>query len=69
MYVVLKVSNYDAILGCHFLQKVEISLDFNNQLITCNNVSTSMKKPKNVNNFNYAIEEIYILQADDPRRI
>jgi len=67
MYVVLKVSNYDVILGRDFLQKAGISLDFNNQLITCNNVSTSMKKPKSTNNFNYAIEESHVLQNDNLR--
>jgi len=67
MYVVPKVSNYDVILGRDFLHKVGISLDFNNQLITWNDVSTSMKKPKSRNDFNYAIEESYVLQTDDSR--
>jgi len=65
LFVVPKVSNYDVILGRHFLQKVGISLDFNNQLISWNDVSTLMKKPQSANNFNYTIEESYTLQADD----
>jgi len=52
MYVVPKVSNYDVILGRDFFQKVRISLDFNNQLITWNDVSTSMINSKSTNDFN-----------------
>ena len=36
-------------------------------MITWNDVSTSMKKLKSANNFNYAIEESCVLQADDSR--
>jgi len=66
MYVVPKVSNYDVILGRDFL-KVEISFNLNNQSITWNDVSTSLKKPTSANNLNYAIEECYVLQAGDSR--
>jgi len=66
MYIVPKVSNYDVILGRDFL-KVGISFNSNNQSITWNDVSTSMKKPTSANNLNYAIEECYVLQAGDSR--
>jgi len=69
MYVVPEVSYYDAILGRDFLQKVGFFLDFNNQLITWNDVSTSMKKPKSTNNFNYAIEERHVLLQNDNSRL
>ena len=67
MYVVPEINNYDLILGRDFLQKVGISLDFKNQKVLWNDIETSMKPPKCANNFNYNIEESYVLQAEETR--
>ena len=67
MYVVPEINNYDLILGRDFLQKAGISLDFKNQKVLWNDIETSMKPPKCANNFNYNIEESYVLQAEETR--
>jgi len=44
-----------------------MNLDFEDQIVWWNGNSASMKLPDSANNFNYNIEESYVIQAEDAR--